>query len=1521
MQSLKLYVFFILIIILGSIADGSHRSKVIGSSSGTMVLELSIDTIIVDQNKLKVMPYLSLDKTPGKYSLPKDIVPLVNIPRNAKILIERSDPIVLMNFNPRINGNEKINNGSLNLVEQQHRMPSASNNKGIYIVESRPINGDIVSLLNIDIIEKVNGMWVWYKKTEIEIKWNGSGQTRLLSDYLSKDHRSSRHQTMELDQNIPEYMISNNLIRIDINSDGLYRIPLDSLYSLDPSIESIDMNMIQLFSDGVEQLIDIDPSLGLVFFGKAAPPPEAVDYDHNFYTSTNHYWLTWGNAESSRYGIENVYPSEDMNTVQIPSTFISSKKFESNQKSIGLGGINTNEQWDSFEHFFFDPTIIGGGNQDYDLNISDPSSDGSYRVRIKLQGVIDGLRRVNITLNDRLLGSLEWSGHVTQEFISNEFPNEDLFNGMNKLYISVEDLDGAVDKVALDWVELEFDRKYVVDDDQLNFNRNGDYYSTSHFNVSGFTSPNILIYKIGETRLVDFIMTESDNAWIATFQDQILDQSQRYFCSTIDKIPYPLSVKKVDPLDDVHFAQSNYIIIAPDSFRQALEPMIGHYNAAQKTPESIYRTYSNGVISPYAIREFLSDAYLSWSVLPEYVLIAQDKRIPAMSIQTVLYGAASSDYWYTLLEGDDHVPEISIGRFPAATRSELDVMVTKNMHVINAEDHIWGNSVLMIAGYENEFRIQTEELIPNVIEKGFFPERLYVDMYSEGGPFYGTTETLIDHFENGLSYVNFFGHGGGAVWGDRSLFTLQDFSNLNNYNKIPFVTSMTCFTGDANNPNALGKRMLAHASGGSYGWFGSSGVGWVVNDYLLLRPIHDRLFGVESEALTMGKIINQSKMEYLFNNIIWPDIALTQLFQFNLLGDPAILGPNYNTIDVQPENYSIHSESNLELNIDSDVFDSLTIQWLDEEYFPLTEKMIINDPTIDLPSDIDSSRLTLVGVYKDENSSNNQFSVSIEIDEPYIEIKDIEPENPIHGDSISFVANIDVLDEILSVECWLDSAFYTNMFQDEETIYRLENKIHTSLSGSRIIAYVKVITSDNSVYWSLPIEIQTLSEIDVQPISIQLPTSKRIGLMNSLINKSNGFGSYYLSLDAQWEGDSTYSQLYYDSSFISPYEQISDIIDLPLPSGSHNFSISIDNKRNFIQDTIYTIDTTILVDRFWITPSNGTTEDLENNDTVTYGSLDLFVGPDVINEDKIVFFNQIEDINVGDQQTSLSPIIDDEFLKPINIQIENEVPWISFWQCTRGYENDTLLFGFNEQFGLWTPILGDWNDNKYTFSGIGSMDLVWMRSNDKTPPVLEGTIDGQRLLKGSYIGPEPEIIIFVRDESGIEFEKTKFFKNGQDWDVTNDVDIDQNGILTHITLNPKLSQNDRTISFITSDMMGNESDTLTLDFFITQEMEIMDYGNFPNPFNIQTRFSYELTRTADDLKLILYTVSGRKVREFNNSNYLLNSGLNTSGYHEIVWDGRDEWGSEVANGIYFYKYTIKFDDRTFNSIGKVGRSR
>ena len=83
----------------------------------------------------------------------------------------------------------------------------------------------------------------------------------------------------------------------------------------------------------------------------------------------------------------------------------------------------------------------------------------SYSLEVKLQGVISGLRRVNITLNSRLLGSTEWFGNTSIVFKSNEFSNVDLIDGYNQLNLSVESLDGVIDQIALDWVKIEYDRK------------------------------------------------------------------------------------------------------------------------------------------------------------------------------------------------------------------------------------------------------------------------------------------------------------------------------------------------------------------------------------------------------------------------------------------------------------------------------------------------------------------------------------------------------------------------------------------------------------------------------------------------------------------------------------------------------------------------------------------------------------------------------------------------------------------------------------------------------------------------------------------------------------------------------------------------------------------------------------------------------------------------------------------------------------------------------------------------------
>jgi hypothetical protein len=77
--------------------------------------------------------------------------------------------------------------------------------------------------------------------------------------------------------------------------------------------------------------------------------------------------------------------------------------------------------------------------------------------------------------------------------------------------------------------------------------------------------------------------------------------------------------------------------------------------------------------------------------------------------------------------------------------------------------------------------------------------------------------------------------------------------------------------------------------------------------------------------------------------------------------------------------------------------------------------------------------------------------------------------------------------------------------------------------------------------------------------------------------------------------------------------------------------------------------------------------------------------------------------------------------------------------------------------------------------------------------------------------------------------------------------------------------------------------------------------NHPNPFNPQTVIAFELPR-AQPVQLRIYDLQGKLVRN-------LVQGLQPAGRHEVVWQGRDERGSEVASGLYFYRLTTEDGDQ------------
>jgi hypothetical protein len=73
------------------------------------------------------------------------------------------------------------------------------------------------------------------------------------------------------------------------------------------------------------------------------------------------------------------------------------------------------------------------------------------------------------------------------------------------------------------------------------------------------------------------------------------------------------------------------------------------------------------------------------------------------------------------------------------------------------------------------------------------------------------------------------------------------------------------------------------------------------------------------------------------------------------------------------------------------------------------------------------------------------------------------------------------------------------------------------------------------------------------------------------------------------------------------------------------------------------------------------------------------------------------------------------------------------------------------------------------------------------------------------------------------------------------------------------------------------------------------HQNAPNPFNPSTRIRFDVPAPGARVRLAIYSVEGRLVRE-------LASGFEPAGRRERAWDGRDQSGTDVASGIYFLRY-------------------
>jgi flagellar hook assembly protein FlgD len=112
-----------------------------------------------------------------------------------------------------------------------------------------------------------------------------------------------------------------------------------------------------------------------------------------------------------------------------------------------------------------------------------------------------------------------------------------------------------------------------------------------------------------------------------------------------------------------------------------------------------------------------------------------------------------------------------------------------------------------------------------------------------------------------------------------------------------------------------------------------------------------------------------------------------------------------------------------------------------------------------------------------------------------------------------------------------------------------------------------------------------------------------------------------------------------------------------------------------------------------------------------------------------------------------------------------------------------------------------------------------------------------------------------------------------------------------------------------SDRSGNISGDYEykVNFEVIRESSITYLMNYPNPFSTSTRFVFTLTgsQEPEEVLIQIMTVTGRVVREITEDELgKIYIGRNIT---EFAWDGTDEFGDKLANGVYLYRVKAKIN--------------
>jgi hypothetical protein len=336
-----------------------------------------------------------------------------------------------------------------------------------------------------------------------------------------------------------------------------------------------------------------------------------------------------------------------------------------------------------------------------------------------------------------------------------------------------------------------------------------------------------------------------------------------------------------------------------------------HINTAFVVVRDVFDQLSYGEPHPAAITELVRLAQ-NWNPTPRSLLLLGfgDPRLrnpdnaaalipPLLRDTDPKYGAIACDTCFARIHGDHQPPIMAVGRLPARTLAEADLLIQKLVDYQRNPPHTWQHNAIFVADNDREpngnldpagpFRptlTQIARPLPTNWKQRWLeydPSSLQPENHAVA-----LRNQLIRAWNDGAALVHYHGHANTRQWAATSLpnepgylLHTDDLPQLNNRTRLPILLSATCLSGAWARPGSppIDTQLLLHKEGGVVAALTPHGS--AVGD------AHATLFNTTLAALINGENLGNAHLagiHHLAATGVAPDLGLSM----NLLGDPEL---------------------------------------------------------------------------------------------------------------------------------------------------------------------------------------------------------------------------------------------------------------------------------------------------------------------------------------------------------------------------------------------------------------------------------------------------------------------------------------------------------------------------------------------------------------------------------------------------------------------------------------------------------